>query len=183
MKRNPPIRCHCPGPCSGHGDAHAYAVHADVAPKSVYRWIELGKVVKGRDDRIDFATADAVRGGGTANDPDAPISYALGQARHEAAKAELAELKVAQLKGELISAAEVERLWYAILRTWRNRFQALPNAISADLAALARKPEDGTLAEHEVRVRLEAEIHTALEEIAAKIDAMAEAEEAREATS
>jgi phage terminase Nu1 subunit (DNA packaging protein) len=62
----------------------------------------------------------AARGGEAAADARAR----LGQAQ-----ASLAEAKVGQLRGELVEAAEVERVWTTKLWAIRNRILAIPNRL------------------------------------------------------
>lgn len=70
--------------------------------------------------------------------------------RQVSAQAELAELKAAKLRGELLPAAEVEREWASILRTVRAELLALPSRIqqrlghltAADVAAIDREIRD-----------------------------------------
>jgi phage terminase Nu1 subunit (DNA packaging protein) len=56
-------------------------------------------------------------------------SAAEARARLGAAEASLAEARAAQLRGELIEASEVERLWTSKLLAFRNRILAIPQRV------------------------------------------------------
>jgi phage terminase Nu1 subunit (DNA packaging protein) len=74
--------------------------------------------------------------------------YASGKARRENALADLAELKLATERGELLNAHDVRSTWLSILADIRARLLAIPARVT-DLA------------------QLDAEIRRALEELAA----------------
>jgi phage terminase Nu1 subunit (DNA packaging protein) len=56
------------------------------------------------------------------------------RARLGQAQADLAEAKAAQLRGETLPVAEIEKLWTSKLRAFRNRVLAIPSRIK-DLSA------------------------------------------------
>jgi hypothetical protein len=57
------------------------------------------------------------------------------RSRHEAAKAEMAELELAERRGELVNAAAVERAAFEQARAARDRLMAIPDRLAAELAA------------------------------------------------
>jgi len=188
-RREPPIRCHCSGPCPGRGHASAYAAHADVNKGTVSKWQRDGLPRSG-DGGVDFAAADQWRQRRRAGMPVAkPPSAAPGdpppadevgtglesaKLRLERAKAEKAELEVAERRGDLVRVDQVERDRFAILRTLRDRILGVPDAHVSEIVAVARETTDVTAAEHGVRTRLIAALHEALNATAQSVEAMAE---------
>jgi phage terminase Nu1 subunit (DNA packaging protein) len=66
-----------------------------------------------------------------------PLAKATEQrARLASAQADLAELKAAEKRRELLDAAEVERTWGGVLRTVRASMLAVPSRIGARLPHL-----------------------------------------------
>jgi phage terminase Nu1 subunit (DNA packaging protein) len=62
---------------------------------------------------------------------------AEARARLGQAQADLAEAKAAQLRGETLPVAEIEKLWTSKLRASRNRVLAIPSRVK-DLSARQR---------------------------------------------
>ena len=62
---------------------------------------------------------------------------AEARARLGQAQADLAEAKAAQLRGETLPVAEIEKLWTSKLRGFRNRVLAIPSRVK-DLSARQR---------------------------------------------
>lgn len=77
--------------------------------------------------------------------------------RREKATASMAELLLAQKRGELISAREIEQAQFAIARQVRDRMLSIPDRIAAIVAAEADV--------HKVRELLTEEIRLALTEL------------------
>jgi phage terminase Nu1 subunit (DNA packaging protein) len=75
--------------------------------------------------------------------------------RLAAAQANLAEIKAAKLRGELVEAATVEAEWTGMLRTVRAGMLAVPSRCAARLPHLST---------HDI-VELDAEIRSALAEL------------------
>jgi phage terminase Nu1 subunit (DNA packaging protein) len=66
-----------------------------------------------------------------------PLAKATEQrARLASAQADLAELKAAEKRGELLAAAEVTAAWSAVLRSVRSGLLAVPSRIGARLPHL-----------------------------------------------
>jgi phage terminase Nu1 subunit (DNA packaging protein) len=87
-----------------------------------------------------------------------PLAKATEQrARLASAQADLAELKAAEKRGELLDAAEVEREWGGVLRTVRAGMLAVPSRIGARLPHLDAVDLDA----------IDREIRDALTEVAA----------------
>lgn len=75
--------------------------------------------------------------------------------RLAAAQADLAELKAARMRGELVEAVAVEAEWSGILRTVRAAMLAVPSRVAARLPHLSK---------HDV-AEIDAEVRAALGEI------------------
>lgn len=68
-----------------------------------------------------------------------PLAEATKQrGRLAAAQADLAELKPAQMRGELVEAKAVEAEWSSVLRTIRAGMLAVPSRVAARLPHLTR---------------------------------------------
>jgi phage terminase Nu1 subunit (DNA packaging protein) len=64
----------------------------------------------------------------------APLAKATAErGHHAAAQADLAEIKAAKLRGELIEAAVVEAEWSGVLRTVRAAMLAVPSRVAQRL--------------------------------------------------
>lgn len=74
--------------------------------------------------------------------PDAPGELTATQslnaerARKMAADAQIAELKLGKLRGDLLDSREAGRVQFAVIRTLRNRLRAIPSREAALLAQL-----------------------------------------------
>jgi phage terminase Nu1 subunit (DNA packaging protein) len=87
-----------------------------------------------------------------------PLAKATEQrARLASAQADLAELRTAEKRGELLDAAEVERAWGGVLRTVRASMLAVPSRIGARLPHLTAADID----------EIDREVRDALGEVAA----------------
>src|SRR5438046_2508303 len=86
----------------------------------------------------------------------APLKKAtIERGRLAAAQANLAELKAAKMRGELVEAAAVEAEWSGVLRTVRAAVLAVPSRVAARLPHLSK---------HDV-AEMDAEIRAALGDI------------------
>lgn len=81
------------------------------------------------------------------------------EARYKSAKAEMEELRLKELQGELHSAADVEAIVTAHVMQVRALFMSLPGKLALDCAALTTAPETAA--------RITAEVHDLLEQLAA----------------
>lgn len=108
-----------------------------VAPNDLAK---RGIVVRGRK-RGTYAVEASVSGychhlrdmaAGRGGEHAAEARARLGQAQ-----ADLAEAKAAQLRGETLPVAEIEKLWTSKLRAFRNRVLAIPSRVK-DLSARQR---------------------------------------------
>jgi len=86
------------------------------------------------------------------DDPSA--FYSQQRAAHEKAKREIAELKLAEMRADLVDVNIIGRVWFEVLRKLRNRLLAIPNRVSAGFAANSDAGE--------IRQRLADEIEEAL---------------------
>jgi phage terminase Nu1 subunit (DNA packaging protein) len=90
-----------------------------------------------------------------------PLAKATEQrARLASAQADLAELKAAERRGELLDAAEVERTWGGVLRTVRASLLAVPSRVGARLPHLTAADVD----------EIDREVRDALGEISGQSD-------------
>jgi hypothetical protein len=131
-----------------------YAKHRGVTWRAVEKRIRDGLLSITADGELDVAECDAAwelnevaQAAGSGNldllvdeavavDADGnPISYKVEHALHEKAKRELAEMKLAQAREELIPVGEVRRVFFARTRAVRDSLLSLPNDIGADVAA------------------------------------------------
>lgn len=151
-----------------------YARHRGVTRSAVYYARDRGLLVLGDGGKVDLDASDArwaadgppepagltrARGGpvavGSADDDGERRNAA--DTRKAIAAAGLAELALAQKRGELVPVVDVQRAWYGLVRASRDRLLGLPDRISADIASMADQ--------HEVRVYLDREIRGALAEL------------------
>jgi phage terminase Nu1 subunit (DNA packaging protein) len=79
----------------------------------------------------------------------------MERGRLAAAQADLATIKAAKLRGELVEAAAVEAEWSDVLRTVRASMLAVPSRVAAQLPHLSRTDV----------AEIDAEIRAALGEI------------------
>lgn len=86
--------------------------------------------------------------------PSQTASLNAQRARKTKADAELSELKLAKAKATLVDVRDAGRIWFALVRRWRNRMRSIPNRLSARLAA--------TTDQGEIRDMIAAEIDDAL---------------------
>lgn len=90
------------------------------------------------------------------------ISTYEAENRKKVAQAELAEMQLAELKGDLIPKAEVISFSFKATRKIRDNILGVPNRISNELAA---EPDP-----HQVHVMLENALTEALDELASMIE-------------
>lgn len=118
--------------------------------------VELARAADSRIDRPQAPARDMQPGaeGGTAAVPGPDTSsgpgsseeddqvdestqaYRADRARNERIKADRAELELQQLRGDLVSAREVEQLQFTAGRIVRDRIEMVPARAAADLRAL-----------------------------------------------
>lgn len=123
---------------------------------------------------LDGATVDGGRDGDAPPPPDVPasqkaqtateIDYYAERARSERARADLAELTVAQKRGDVVPVEEVHRHWFEVGRITRDQLLALPARITPMMLAA---PDPAT-----ARRTLDAELRAALAAIADEVERM-----------
>jgi hypothetical protein len=144
----------------------AYAKHRGVSRRAVYLALREGRITREADGSLDPERCDrdwqanSHPFAGGRRDRPRPVAPALAavRLRREKAKAELAELSLQKLQGELVDRATAERVVFAYVRGIRNAWQTWPSRISAKLAA-ETGADAGKLhraLEREVRAHLEA---------------------------
>ena len=90
--------------------------------------------------------------------PGATGTYAQAKTADALYKAKLRQIEFEHRSGTLVRSDDVEQHWYALAQAVRTRLMAIPQRLAAELAA--------TDDIHRVRLRLDEEIRTALEELA-----------------
>jgi len=99
---------------------------------------------------------EARRRDGPSARPETALDLAEANRRERAAKARLAEMKLAQLRGELLPRAEVERIAFETFRVFRDRILSVPDRIAAQIASLADTSEVHEVMISELRQALSA---------------------------
>lgn len=131
--------------------------------------LELAKVALANRVRPSAKTAKALDGqaalpaapapaDGSIDTSSAPVSYHVAKAMREAAEARMAQLKLAELRGELIRTEVVRAGMASILTSTRDRLMQLPARLAPVLAA---ETDQGKV--HDL---VRDEIHAALSQIA-----------------
>lgn len=69
-------------------------------------------------------------------DDETELDYTTARTRHEAAKAKLAEITLAQKRGELIEVEQAAAVVMDVFRVARDAFQNIPARLSGQLASL-----------------------------------------------
>ena len=145
----------------------AYARHRGCSVGKVNEAVRAGRISKGSDGLIDVAEADAYwhtlskvgSGRGVADDDnDGPIPQALaaGRLRRELAQADLAEMKAAEMRGELVAVAEMKAFLFDTSRIVREQLLAVPMQVAPLLAGQS---------DHEIRRILDGAIRQALADL------------------
>lgn len=135
--------------------------------KSIRQAIDRGACPTLPDGSIDPMAADKAWRAWHVNNVSTPADeaasstrgpdYAVERARREAAMASLAELKLAQARGDSVDAQTAARDWYAAARTARDLLLGIPTECAAELASMRDA--------HAVEMLLMARITAALESL------------------
>jgi len=88
---------------------------------------------------------------------EAPVNLIEAQARKMAAEAALAEIKLAKLRGEVVSVRDTEKTWSAFVGNFRAKVMTLPQRLAPVLA--------GQRDERVITKLLQDEFHQALDEL------------------
>jgi hypothetical protein len=125
------------------GSVKEYAIHRGVSVEAVYHAIRAGKVLRGDEGLIDFeatdarweATREGIGRGGDYRSPaararrmelagtpvsDTPTNLVDAKTKNEVIKAQIAELKLAELQGKVISKDLVSRVEFALGKGYRD---------------------------------------------------------------
>lgn len=142
---------------AGQCTAKDLAIACGVSVRAINLAVADGRLTRGPDNwfpNFERAKADFLAGRtrepphqGSANGeshpddtaPDGGEPPALSRARKLRADADIAETKAGEAKGALVSLADVQSAWFAVGRTIRSRFDAIP-----DSAAQAMEGMDAT---------------------------------------
>ena len=103
---------------------------------------------------------DALAAGTAGATADGGESFAAARTRREIAQADLAEVKARETRGELVTVAEAERLWFGATRALRSRLMALPDVLAGRMVGRSRA---------ELRKILDAELRAVLTELSDKM--------------
>ncbi len=141
----------------------AYARHRGVAESAVRKAIATGRITVDADGKIDPAKADrewelqtdpvkrhsrtnpvpraarktvddTLREAGTAA-PGGPAAYMRARAAREMIGAQVAKVKLAKMKGELVDRAKATALVFDLARRERDAWMNWPPRVAADMAA------------------------------------------------
>lgn len=112
-------------------DRYTLAAVLGVAPSTINKFAANGQLRKAAPAK--FALGESVQAYVSLKAGKAPQG---DKARREAAEADMAELKAANLAGKLLDARDVEREWSATCRDLRAAILALPGRLSARLPHL-----------------------------------------------
>ncbi len=133
----------------------AYARHRGVAESAVRKAIATGRITLEKDGTIDPAKADREwerqtdpvkqttrRPAGKAVDdtlaeagPLGPAAYMRARAAREMIGAQVAKVKLAKMKGELVDRAKATALVFDLARRERDAWMNWPPRVAADMAA------------------------------------------------
>ena len=146
-----------------------YARYLGVTPGRISQMMAEGKLLRcvvrrGHKVYIDQAIADAEARGTTQTRitlSDDGGDYQSARTEKIRAEAQAAKIRLAKMRGELISVDEVTELCSSVFSVLRQRLDVLADRIGPELAA-----EEG---EREVRERLRSEIRAALTDAASVI--------------
>ena len=163
------------GKSSSKMSLRAYARHRGVALNAIQAALASGRIQAEKEGdklRIDPAAADLALaentdfskqgrkapGADDAASRPAPGTFASSRAEREAYQAKLKKLEFEERSGKLVDIDEVRREAFELARAVRNALTAIPDRISAQLAAEVNP--------HRVHELLAEEIRKALEELA-----------------
>jgi hypothetical protein len=121
---------------------------------------------------LQFDVVDRVgnRRGGRARHRKRPHGAAISRLLYWAARAKREQLEVKKLEGQLVDVAEVETMWARLTANFRTRLLALPTKLAGRLVGIG--------AANVIRSKLEDEVHSALSELSAEANAIADGEAA-----
>lgn len=165
----------------GHLSQRGYAAHRGCHQKEVYEALKAGRIHLEKDGAIDPVRADrewaasvnpasakrpGMKPGETTLNKKggAPTSFTDARTRSETAKAALAELRLKQQQGELLSSRFANEAAFAFARLVRSRIEVWPSRISALMAAEIKVDP------HLMEVTLERHIRDLLRSMADEID-------------
>lgn len=140
----------------------AFAAHLSVGKSYISALGKSGRLVLTADGLVDVA-ASIERIQQTSGAPEraaaplVPEKFGDIRDRLEKAKAEMAEIDLAERKGELVQAADVRAIVMGAATTLRGRLESWPDQIAPQLAAIS---EEG-----QVRSLLAGEIEQVLSEL------------------
>jgi DNA-binding transcriptional MerR regulator len=136
----------------------AAARECGISRQAVHEWVKRGLIAKGPDGLLCAREVQVLRAGlhpsskasapptvpspatppepaVPASDDAAMTSYHVAKTLREAAEARIAQLKLAELQGQLVRAADIQAELSRIFATFREAMQQIPNRLAAVLAA------------------------------------------------
>ena len=147
----------------------AYARHRSVSRRTVYNWINAGKIQQDSDGKIDANVADdALESNNLGPEVAAPpqaTGYAAAREEHERTKAALAQLKLEKAQGQLVNSERVKAAWFEVTRVVRDRLLRIPAGVCDELALM----DDA----EEIRLSLLEKLTDALEALADEVQGIA----------
>ncbi len=166
----------------GHMTQAAYSRHRGCDPREIRRALKSGRIALEADGYIDPAKADAAWAANTnpasgkrpgmkpgettlsSKRGGAPSTFTDARTRSELAKAAMAELRVKEKQGELLSSRLAADAAFAFARQFRDRLQGWPSRVAALMSA-----ELGVNA-HLLEVTLDRHVRDLLRSMAADVN-------------
>jgi hypothetical protein len=114
----------------------------------------------GRPDGLATGAEPAIAAGAGGVEPESKVpGYDSSRARREAAEAETAELRLAEMSGKFLLKADVQSKVFEVSRALRDGLMNCASRIAADVAALPTTEECEAVIEREHNALLESMAH------------------------
>jgi len=145
------------------GNLEQTAARFDISPQGFRQWIAKGapsiqKASPGNPWLFCFSCVEIHRAGLAEEKEDAKKTkpdYWSEKTRREKAEATLAEMKLAQLRGDLVEQSAVTRAWQNILQSIRDNLLAMPAKVAPLLATTTTPAEALQILQEEIHAILE----------------------------
>lgn len=128
-----------------------------------------------RPDPLANGAQSAGTGGAGGEEPKAKIpGYDSSRARREAAEAETAEIKLAEMAGKFLLRNDVDSCVFEVARAMRDGLMNCARRIAADVASLGTADECEAVIDREHRILLESLAHTFDEKLGVQLEERAQ---------
>lgn len=109
-------------------------IKAAVRPDGLIDFAEADRLwAASRVPRVEFAPADEDPESGAEKKADAGVEFLKAKARRETAEADMAELKAAKARGELVDVGEARKVYHAIGRMFSQARENVPLQLAPKL--------------------------------------------------